>query len=382
MFARQRWYREVIGEHGFPLPASYDDHAAAWEDVRRVLTTTAGPTVPCNNDLLAGNFIDDGERVWLIDYDYSGNNDPCFELGNTSTECEFDPDLTAAWTRGVLRARRPAPAGEGAAPGPVQRVRLVAVGLHPGRVERARLRLPRLGHASLREGRPHLHLACSTVPTGSVAAVVEEVALRPSRHHRARRAGVESRGRASSANGRPAVAEFPPAPRSWSSAGEWWAARSAYHLTKLGLDRRAPARAGHLSGGTTWHAAGLVGPAAGDRVRHPPRAVLRRALRLARGRDRLRHRLPQRGRPVVVARTPERMAQLRRTAANAVAYDLDCQMLTPGEAQELWPPMAVDDLLGAIWLPGRRKGQPGRPHPVAGARCAAAGARGRRAAYG
>jgi len=97
MFARQRWYREVVAEHGFPLPESYDDHAAAWEDVRRVLTATAGPTVPCNNDLLAGNFIDDGERVWLIDYDYSGNNDPCFELGNAATECEFGPDLTRAW---------------------------------------------------------------------------------------------------------------------------------------------------------------------------------------------------------------------------------------------------------------------------------------------
>jgi len=97
MFARQRWYREVIGEHGFPLPTSYDDHAAAWDDVRRVLTAAASPTVPCNHDLLAGNFIDDGERVWLIDYDYSGNNDPCFELGNTSTECEFDLDLTRAW---------------------------------------------------------------------------------------------------------------------------------------------------------------------------------------------------------------------------------------------------------------------------------------------
>jgi thiamine kinase-like enzyme len=98
MFARQRGYRRVIAEHGFPLPPSYDDHADAWADVRRVLTASAGPTVPCNNDLLAGNFLDDGERVWLIDYDYSGNGDPCFELGNTSTECEFDAELTRAWT--------------------------------------------------------------------------------------------------------------------------------------------------------------------------------------------------------------------------------------------------------------------------------------------
>ncbi|MGI8522945.1 MAG: phosphotransferase [Nocardioides sp.] len=97
MFARQSRYRSIVDEQGFRLPSSYDDHAAAWDDVRRVLTATAGPTVPCNNDLLAANFIDDGERVSLIDYDYSGNNDPAFELGNTATECGFDADLTNAW---------------------------------------------------------------------------------------------------------------------------------------------------------------------------------------------------------------------------------------------------------------------------------------------
>jgi thiamine kinase-like enzyme len=51
--------------------------------------------VPCNNDLLAGNFIDDGERIWLIDYEYSGNNDPCFELGNIAAECRLSPDALA-----------------------------------------------------------------------------------------------------------------------------------------------------------------------------------------------------------------------------------------------------------------------------------------------
>ena len=48
------------------------------------------PTVPCNNDLLAENYMDDGEKLWLIDYEYSGNNDPTFELGNTCQEMEFD----------------------------------------------------------------------------------------------------------------------------------------------------------------------------------------------------------------------------------------------------------------------------------------------------
>ena len=52
------------------------------------------------------------------------------------------------------------------------------------------------------------------------------------------------------------------------------------------------------------------------------------------------------------------MTQLRRTAANAVAYDLDCELISPERAQELWPPMQVDDLLGAIWLPGDGKVNP------------------------
>ena len=98
MFTRQAGYLATVLEHGFSLPASYDDHADAWADVRRALEAAPRPTVPCNNDLLAANFIDDGERVWLIDYEYSGNNDACFELGNTSTECNFTPEMTEAWT--------------------------------------------------------------------------------------------------------------------------------------------------------------------------------------------------------------------------------------------------------------------------------------------
>lgn len=103
MFTRQATYLATVRKHGFALPETYDDHAAAWDDVRRALGAAPRPTVPCNNDLLAANFIDDASwngqgRVWLIDYEYSGNNDACFELGNTSTECNFSPEQTEAWT--------------------------------------------------------------------------------------------------------------------------------------------------------------------------------------------------------------------------------------------------------------------------------------------
>ncbi len=108
MFARQAGYLATVRERGFPLPATYDDHADAWADVRRALAVAPRPTVPCNNDLLAANYLDDGERGWLIDYEYSGNNDASFELGNTSTECDFTPEMTEAWTEAYFG--RPSPA--------------------------------------------------------------------------------------------------------------------------------------------------------------------------------------------------------------------------------------------------------------------------------
>ncbi|MBC7550317.1 MAG: phosphotransferase [Cellulomonas sp.] len=97
MFVRQADYRATVRKRGFALPASYDDYAQAWHDVRRALACAPRPTVPCNNDLLAANFIDDGERTSIIDYEYSGNNDACFELGNTTTECDFTQDQIDAW---------------------------------------------------------------------------------------------------------------------------------------------------------------------------------------------------------------------------------------------------------------------------------------------
>ena len=108
MFARQAGYLEVVRDNGLSLPAGYADHAAAWDDVRRALASTPRPTVPCNNDLLAANYIDDGNRAWLIDYEYSGNNDACFELGNTTTECSFSEDQVDAWCEAYFGDPTPA----------------------------------------------------------------------------------------------------------------------------------------------------------------------------------------------------------------------------------------------------------------------------------
>jgi thiamine kinase-like enzyme len=92
MFDIQRRYRSAARARGFRVPAGYDELMPRFDAARAALAARAGRTVPCNNDLLAANFIDDGERIWLIDYEYSGNNDPCFELGNIWAECHLSVD--------------------------------------------------------------------------------------------------------------------------------------------------------------------------------------------------------------------------------------------------------------------------------------------------
>jgi thiamine kinase-like enzyme len=102
MFGRRDDYLATARAHGFGLPPDYERFDPDWADLRAVLAATAGPMTPCNNDLLAGNFVDDGSRIWLIDYEYAGNNDPFFEIGNTATECEFSADQTVAYTEAFL----------------------------------------------------------------------------------------------------------------------------------------------------------------------------------------------------------------------------------------------------------------------------------------
>ena len=131
----------------------------------------------------------------------------------------------------------------------------------------------------------------------------------------------------------------------------------AYHLTKLGRGDVVLLEQGQLSCGTTWHAAGLVGQLraseSGTRlVQYSTQlyAELEAETGLSAG-------YKQCG-GVTVARTQDRMTQLRRTAASAAAYDLECELLSPDEAFERYPVMRTDDLVGAIWLPADGKANP------------------------
>jgi thiamine kinase-like enzyme len=95
MFEIQARYYATARAAGMRIPAGYGSLMSAFAAAKSALAVRDEGTVPCNNDLLAANFIDDGDRIWLIDYEYSGNNDACFELGNVAGECGLDDDALA-----------------------------------------------------------------------------------------------------------------------------------------------------------------------------------------------------------------------------------------------------------------------------------------------
>jgi thiamine kinase-like enzyme len=95
MFRLIEEYLRIVDEHQVTIPAGYRDKLPDVGTIERAVAVGALPAVPCHNDLLCENFIDDGTDLRIVDYELSGNNDPCFDLGNTAQEAGFDQDLRA-----------------------------------------------------------------------------------------------------------------------------------------------------------------------------------------------------------------------------------------------------------------------------------------------
>lgn len=89
MFRLTDYYLQICNEREIPIPEGYPERMPTVTMIEQAMSVKPLPAVPCNNDLLAENYMDDGRKLWLIDYEYSGNNDPTFELGNTCQEMEF-----------------------------------------------------------------------------------------------------------------------------------------------------------------------------------------------------------------------------------------------------------------------------------------------------
>jgi thiamine kinase-like enzyme len=92
MFEIQRGYLEIVRRRGLRVPDRYEELEPQIRELERAMRVQPERTVPCNNDLLAENFIDVGTEMRLIDYEYSGNNEPSFELGNIWSESNLSLD--------------------------------------------------------------------------------------------------------------------------------------------------------------------------------------------------------------------------------------------------------------------------------------------------
>ena len=90
LFAMIDDYLKVLSTKDVALPAGYHDVVREAETVRSALAAHPLPLVACHCDPLCENFLDTGERMWVVDWEYSGMNDPLWDLGDLSVEGKFD----------------------------------------------------------------------------------------------------------------------------------------------------------------------------------------------------------------------------------------------------------------------------------------------------
>ncbi|MER8960934.1 phosphotransferase family protein [Mesorhizobium sp. M0701] len=90
LFAMIDDYLKVLSTKDVALPAGYHDVVREAEAVRSALAAQPLPIVDCHCDPLCENFLDTGDRMWIVDWEYSGMNDPLWDLGDLSVEGQFD----------------------------------------------------------------------------------------------------------------------------------------------------------------------------------------------------------------------------------------------------------------------------------------------------
>ncbi len=92
LFAMIDGYLAHLDTLGASLPEGYHETVAEARVVREVLAARPLPLAPCHCDPLCENVLDDGRRMWLVDWEYSGMNDPMWDLGDFSVEAGFGPE--------------------------------------------------------------------------------------------------------------------------------------------------------------------------------------------------------------------------------------------------------------------------------------------------
>ena len=90
MFSQISFYQNILKKDY--LPKKLFKYVNSISTLKQKLYIPNDKLVPCHNDLLVENLLYKDNQIFIVDFDYSGNNDPCFELGNLSVEMEFDDE--------------------------------------------------------------------------------------------------------------------------------------------------------------------------------------------------------------------------------------------------------------------------------------------------
>ena len=311
------WVFHVVRDYAHTLREGGSRHAALLPDLlarAARLEAAVGPieVVFGHNDLLAANFIDDGQRLWLVDWEYAGFNSPLFDLGGLASNSELSP----AQAEQVLSLYFDKPVDDRVAP-PCRR--------HDRGVAAARDHVEH-GVGDPLDRRFRLHRLYG----GKLAPL------------RGRLCDLPDHG--------PRMSELPSSAKIVIVGGGIVGCSVAYHLGKMGLTDVLLLERGKLTCGSTWHAAGLVGQL---RTSANITQLLGYSVDLY---DRLEQETGlatgwKRNGGLRLACNPERWTEVKRQATTATSFGLEMHLLTPKEAQELWPLMQVDDVVGAAFLP-------------------------------
>ena len=102
-------YLGILSTKDVELPDGYHDVVREAEAVREALAVNPAPLARCHCDPLCENFLDTNDRMWIVDWEYSGMNDPMWDLGDLSVEGGFsdvqDEEMLVAYFEGEVPPR-------------------------------------------------------------------------------------------------------------------------------------------------------------------------------------------------------------------------------------------------------------------------------------
>jgi thiamine kinase-like enzyme len=107
VFAQIDEYLALLRRNNARIPDGYEALQREAEVARHALRERPAAPAPCHNDPLAENFLDAPDRMWLVDWEYAGMNDPMWDLGDLSVEAGFGPEQDEALLRAYFEGPPP-----------------------------------------------------------------------------------------------------------------------------------------------------------------------------------------------------------------------------------------------------------------------------------